>query len=69
MIKSKTISNTQHLTQEARKVACAVTRRRSVARAPIFLLGKGYPSLIQCYQGNYPADPPFMGYKYVVRAL
>jgi hypothetical protein len=38
MIKSKTLSNTQHLiTQEARKVASAVARRRRDARAPTTL--------------------------------
>jgi hypothetical protein len=35
MIKSKTLSNTQHLTQEARQKASTVARRRRVRSHPL----------------------------------
>jgi hypothetical protein len=44
MIKSKTLSNTQHLTQEAQKVASAVARRRRPATG--WRLHWGQPPLV-----------------------
>jgi hypothetical protein len=48
MIKSKTLSNTQHLTQEARKVASVVARRRRPATSMMKPLGLGYQKIDMC---------------------
>jgi hypothetical protein len=51
-------------------ISLHLSRCLKVFREPtIFLSGKGYLSLIQCYQTNYSTSPSFIGYKYTMRAL